>query len=201
MSWEFTNPRQDQVARARVGAPPHRTKEIAMSALPPKADMCSAVADVCFGPKADIPTLFDHLVGACLHCRRHVEAERLGRLQIDVELDFGGLLDWQVGGFFALENPTDVIARDAVCLSIPARSWEKWLSPVALPPDRPSARCSRADRCELPAVDLACPKIGPLHGRILLQCQASPGANDAAGFYKVAPVGDLEALTSILLDE
>jgi hypothetical protein len=35
---------------------------------------------------------------------------------------------------------------------------------------RPSARCSRADRCELPAVDLPCPKIGPLHGRILLQC-------------------------------
>ena len=27
-----------------------------MSALPPKADMCSAVADVCFGPKADITT-------------------------------------------------------------------------------------------------------------------------------------------------
>jgi hypothetical protein len=27
-----------------------------MSALPPKADMCSALADVCFGPKADIPT-------------------------------------------------------------------------------------------------------------------------------------------------
>ena len=25
-----------------------------MSALPPKADMCSALADVCFGPKADI---------------------------------------------------------------------------------------------------------------------------------------------------
>ena len=26
----------------------------AMSALPPKADMCSAKADVCYGPKADI---------------------------------------------------------------------------------------------------------------------------------------------------
>src|SRR5262245_32592043 len=25
-----------------------------MSALPPKADMCSAIADVCFGPEADI---------------------------------------------------------------------------------------------------------------------------------------------------
>jgi replication-associated recombination protein RarA len=26
-----------------------------VSALPPKADMCSALAHVCFGPKADIP--------------------------------------------------------------------------------------------------------------------------------------------------
>jgi hypothetical protein len=35
-----------------------------MSALTPKADMCGALADVCFVPKADIPSLFDHLVGA-----------------------------------------------------------------------------------------------------------------------------------------
>jgi len=35
----------------------------AMSALPPKADMCTAQAHVCFGPIADISYLFDHLVG------------------------------------------------------------------------------------------------------------------------------------------
>jgi hypothetical protein len=34
-----------------------------MSALPPKADMCSALANVCFGPEADI-ALLDHLVSA-----------------------------------------------------------------------------------------------------------------------------------------
>ena len=34
-----------------------------MSALPPKADICGATSDVCFGPKADIP-LLDDLVGA-----------------------------------------------------------------------------------------------------------------------------------------
>src|SRR5262245_25240221 len=88
-----------------------------MSALPPKADMCVALVHVRFGPKADIGTLFDHLVDARLHCRRHIEAERLGGLQIDVELDFASLLDWQVGGFFALENPAGVIARQAVRLS------------------------------------------------------------------------------------
>jgi hypothetical protein len=38
-----------------------------MSALNPKADMCSALAHVCFGPKADIePFLFDHLVDELL---------------------------------------------------------------------------------------------------------------------------------------
>jgi hypothetical protein len=38
-----------------------------MSALPPKADMCSALAYVCFGPKADIPISFDHFISALLH--------------------------------------------------------------------------------------------------------------------------------------
>ena len=59
-------------------------------------------------PIADIGTLFDHLVDARLHCRRHVEAERLGRLQIDVKLDFGGLLDRQVGGLVAFEDPAGI---------------------------------------------------------------------------------------------
>ena len=41
-----------------------------MSALPPKADMCSTTRDVRFGPKADScsaakkRSLFDHLLGA-----------------------------------------------------------------------------------------------------------------------------------------
>jgi hypothetical protein len=40
-----------------------------MSALPPKADIGTAIADVCFGPKADScsaakASLFDHLIGA-----------------------------------------------------------------------------------------------------------------------------------------
>jgi hypothetical protein len=39
-----------------------------MSALPPIADMCSALADVCFGPKADIAKLVDYLVGAQQEC-------------------------------------------------------------------------------------------------------------------------------------
>ena len=34
-----------------------------MSALSPKADMCSALVDVRFVPIADIEVLFDHVVG------------------------------------------------------------------------------------------------------------------------------------------
>jgi hypothetical protein len=36
----------------------------AMSALPPKADMCGATRDVRFVPKADINGLFDDLIDA-----------------------------------------------------------------------------------------------------------------------------------------
>jgi hypothetical protein len=53
-----------------------------MSALPPKADMCGAIAHVCFGPKADI-ALLNHLVGERDQRGRYGEAERLGGLEID----------------------------------------------------------------------------------------------------------------------
>ena len=48
-----------------------------MSALHPKADMCGALADVRYGPIADIRRLFDHGIGALLEMDRHVEAKRL----------------------------------------------------------------------------------------------------------------------------
>jgi len=47
------------VQKAMSALPPIATakadlSQTVMSALPPKADMCGALADVCFGPKADI---------------------------------------------------------------------------------------------------------------------------------------------------
>ena len=53
------------------------------SALPPKADMCSAASDVRFGPKADILVSFDHFVGNLLKLPRDLKAERLRSLEID----------------------------------------------------------------------------------------------------------------------
>jgi hypothetical protein len=54
-----------------------------MSALLPKADICGALTHVCFGPKADIDILFDHLVGNQQKVAGNRQAECFGRLQID----------------------------------------------------------------------------------------------------------------------
>ena len=45
-------------SKAEVKTPPLRCL------LTPEADMCSALAHVCFGPKADLSSLLDDLVGA-----------------------------------------------------------------------------------------------------------------------------------------
>ena len=54
--------------------------------------------------------LFDHLVGAAEQRERKREAERLGGIEVDDQLDFGGLLDRQVGRLLALENAAGVDA-------------------------------------------------------------------------------------------
>src|SRR6266446_6582357 len=49
-------------------------------------------------------SLFDHLVSEREQRRRYFEAERLGSLEVDHELEFGGLHNRQVGGFGAFED-------------------------------------------------------------------------------------------------
>src|SRR5262249_49154238 len=82
-----------------------------MSALPPKADMCSALAHVCFGPKADIRRLFDHRIGALLEMDRHVKAKRLSGFQIDHQLEFDRSLHRKLTWLLAFKNAINIRRR------------------------------------------------------------------------------------------
>jgi hypothetical protein len=57
---------------------------MAMSALPPKADICGAKRNVRFGPKADISqvSLYD-LICALLELQGHAQTECLRGFEVD----------------------------------------------------------------------------------------------------------------------
>src|SRR5262245_48833902 len=66
-------------------------------------------------------SLFDHLVGAGDERRRNFEAERPGSLQVDDELELGGLQNGEVRRFLSLKDAPRIDADLAVPLRI-ARS-------------------------------------------------------------------------------
>ena len=78
----------------------------------------STANDAAFPSKGDISLpLFDHLVGKREQRRRNFEAERLGCLEIDHQLELGGAVDRQLG---RLGAPEDTAGLDA-CASIRVR--------------------------------------------------------------------------------
>src|SRR5262245_21418323 len=61
-------------------------------------------------------TSFDHLVGDGEQPGRKAEAEYLGGVEVDHELELGRLHDRQIGGLLALENPASVDTGLAICV-------------------------------------------------------------------------------------
>src|SRR5260370_37943593 len=61
-------------------------------------------------------SLVDHLVRKRDQRRRECDAERLRRLEVDHQLEFGRLHEWKVGRFLALENPPGVNAHLSIRL-------------------------------------------------------------------------------------
>ena len=66
-------------------------------------------------PAADISlpssSLLDHLVGAQQERFGDCQAERLGSREIEDELEFGGLFDWDIARFRATENLVNQFGR------------------------------------------------------------------------------------------
>src|SRR3954468_7730779 len=56
------------------------------------------------GQKPTLDKLFDDVVGALLELHRHVEAERLGGLHVDHQLEFDRRLDGKLARLLALQN-------------------------------------------------------------------------------------------------
>src|SRR6516164_8952395 len=87
-------------------SPAHPVKSLASTCPAPGAHSSSA-ANAC---------LFDHLVGAGEQGRRHIEAERTRRRQVDDEVELVYLHHRQVGGLFAFKNARRIDCKLSISL-------------------------------------------------------------------------------------
>jgi hypothetical protein len=110
--WLWVNSRATTTAIPASGAEIRRTVR-RTTALTLEADLAGSRRDVSEVPEAVVSTrskkrLFDYVGGGHLHDRRHREAERLRRFEIDDEFDLRGLLHRKLGGLLTLEDAIDI---------------------------------------------------------------------------------------------
>jgi len=80
------------------------------SVFPRKADILRVRRHVSKVPLSEVKwTSFDHLVGAGKQRGWDCETERFGGPQIDHEIKFGRLLNWDVGRLCTAQNLVDIV--------------------------------------------------------------------------------------------
>src|SRR6266480_4492807 len=90
-------------------------------------------------------SLFDHLVSELLELQRHLEAQRLGGLEIDDQLKLCRRLQWKIGRLLTLEDAVDVPCRQAKLFvaSLTIRDQAAWFRKEAIEIDRRHAVAGR----------------------------------------------------------
>src|SRR5712691_1381830 len=96
-------PRLEAAAQRRLGVPtpPHRS---------PGCSLCGTFRHT---PPSPGVCLSDHLVRQEEECRRESEAERLGGLEVDDQLELGGLLDGEVPRLGAFQDAVHIVRSTA----------------------------------------------------------------------------------------
>ena len=99
--------------------------------LPPEKVAKVPIADSC---TATIAASFEQLVGTNEERQRHLKPERHGSLEVDDQLDLGGLLDGEISGLDAFEDSINVERSPAIHVdviwavrdqcAVPSRYWE-----------------------------------------------------------------------------
>src|SRR5215211_3039160 len=122
LRWEF---RSDLCRLGVIRVGPTRRRVRGMSAMPPIATELIRLGDLTRCATSGLMhrsnycasncnTSFDNFVGEGHQHRRHVEAERLGGLEIDDEFELRWLLDWNIRRLMALQDFVDEIGRAPV---------------------------------------------------------------------------------------